>query len=244
MAQITELERAKMITAVAAAIGEDEANVLATALNLNGELATREDLQAFKTSTNLAFGALRTEMAAFRSDFDSSRIDVERSISNTKTDLEGLIERTKIELENSITTTKIDLERSIANTKTELERSIANTKTELERSITGNRIELEGLITSTKTELDKAITSTKTELEKSITASKIELEKSLTNTKTDLEKLIASNKSETDDKFNDLKDSMIREFQRQTRQVFVGVIGLMATVFAMLGGLLALTGKL
>ncbi len=45
MATIEELARAKMITAMALAIGEEEANVLATALNLDGQLASRYELQ-------------------------------------------------------------------------------------------------------------------------------------------------------------------------------------------------------
>ena len=60
----------------------------------------------------------------------------------------------------------------------------------------------------------------------------------------DLEASIAGLRSDVDAKIDELKDTMVREMHRQTRQLFVGVISLMATIFAILGGLLAITGKL
>jgi hypothetical protein len=138
MATITELARAKMITAMALAIGEERANVLATALNLDGQLASRSELQAGLQAASLETLTLRDEMRA------------------------GFL-------------------------------SASRENEELRR---------------------------------------------------DMEASIAGLRSDVDAKIDGLKDSMVREMHRQTRQLFVGMISLMATVFAMLGGLLAITGKL
>ena len=138
MATITELARAKMITAMALTIGEEEANVLATALNLDGQLASHSELQAGLQAASLETLNLRDEMRA------------------------GFL-------------------------------SASRENEELRR---------------------------------------------------DLEASIAGLRSDVDAKIDELKDTMVREMHRQTRQLFVGVISLMATIFAILGGLLAITGKL
>jgi hypothetical protein len=118
MATITELARAKMIMAMALAIGEEEANVLATAPNLDRQLASRHELQ---------MGLL-----AGRNEIESIRFELRSSLSLARSNAE----------------------------------------------------------------------------------------------------------------FESVKAEISRVIRRQTRQLFIGLISLMATMFAMLGGLLAISGKL
>jgi hypothetical protein len=74
MASISEIERAKMITSLASAIGNEEANVLATALNLDGQLATRDELRVTEMGIRNAMQDLKDELKAdFRSEIGSLR---------------------------------------------------------------------------------------------------------------------------------------------------------------------------
>jgi hypothetical protein len=72
MASISEIERAKMITSLASAIGNEEANVLATALNLDGQLATRDELRVTEMGIRNAMQDLKDGLQAdFRSEIGS-----------------------------------------------------------------------------------------------------------------------------------------------------------------------------
>jgi hypothetical protein len=74
MASISEAQRAKMFTSLSKQIGTEEAEVLTTALNLDGQLATRDELRteilAVREDMRSEFAAVRDEM---RSEFAAVR---------------------------------------------------------------------------------------------------------------------------------------------------------------------------
>jgi uncharacterized protein (DUF3084 family) len=65
MASISEAQRAKMFTSLSKQIGTEEAETLTTALNLDGQLATRDEL---RTEILVVRDELRTEILAVRED--------------------------------------------------------------------------------------------------------------------------------------------------------------------------------
>ncbi len=76
MVHIREIEPAKMITSLASAIGNEEANVLATALNLDGQLATRDELRVMEMAIRSEMQDLKDELKVhFRSEIGSLRTE-------------------------------------------------------------------------------------------------------------------------------------------------------------------------
>ena len=62
MAFINEIDRARMVVSLSKAIGNEEANVLASALNLDGQLASRDELRVMEM-------AIRNDIADLRIGF-------------------------------------------------------------------------------------------------------------------------------------------------------------------------------
>ena len=153
MASISEIERAKMITSLAAAIGNEEANVLATALNLDGQLATRDELRVLEMAIRSEMQDLKDELKAdFRSEIGSFRTEMHSEVGSLKADF---------------------------------------------RSENG----------SFRTE-------------------------------------IGSVRSDVTSEMGSLRSEVLTELHKQTRQLFVGLITVVATIFGLIAGLLGLTGKL
>ena len=73
MASISEERRAKMVTSLSKAIGAEEAEVLSTALNLDGRLASRDEL---RTEIFAVREDMRSEFADVRSEMRSGFADV------------------------------------------------------------------------------------------------------------------------------------------------------------------------
>ena len=229
MATITELARAKMITAMALAIGEEEANVLATALNLDGQLAsryelqtellaTREELRAVLLGVSLETQSLRDEM---RAGLAATNEALRTGLANSREELQKGLKAASLETQNL----RDELRTGLAATNEAIRVGLAAANEELQKGLQGASVETQNL----RDEMRAGFLLVSREKE--------ELRR-------DLEASIAGLRSDVDAKIDGLKDSMVREMHRQTRQLFVGMISLMATIFAMLGGLLAITGKL
>jgi hypothetical protein len=150
MASISEIERAKMVTSLAGVIGKEEANVLATALNLDGQLATRDELRVMEM--------------AIRSDMQDM----------------------KDELKDHF--------------RSELKSEIGSLRTELKSEIGSLRSDMKSENGSLRSELKSEIGALRTEF--------------------------------------------TTEVRKQTRQLFVALITVVATIFGLIAGLLGLTGKL
>jgi hypothetical protein len=146
MASISEIERAKMVTSLAAAIGKEEANVLATALNLEGQLATRDELRVMEM-------AIRSDMQDLKDE---------------------LKDHFRSELKSEIGSLRTELKSEIGSLRTEMKTENASLKSEI----------------------------------------------------------------------GALRTEFTTEVRKQTRQLFVALITVVATIFGLLAGLLGLTGKL
>jgi gas vesicle protein len=161
MASISEIERAKMVTSLAGAIGKEEANVLATALNLDGQLATRDELRVMEM--------------AIRSDMQDM----------------------KDELKDHF--------------RSELKSEIGSLRSEFTSEIGSLRSELKSEIGSLRSDMKAENSSLRSELKSEIVA---------------------------------LRTEFTTEVRKQTRQLFVALITVVATIFGLIAGLLGLTGKL
>jgi hypothetical protein len=157
MASISEIERAKMVTSLAGAIGKEEANVLATALNLDGQLATRDELRVM-------------EMAI-------------------RSDMQDL----KDELKDHF---RSELKSEIGSLRTELKSEIGSLRSDMKTENGSLRSEIGSLRNDMKSEIGA------------------------------------------------LRTEFTTEVRKQTRQLFVALITVVATIFALMAGLLGITGKL
>lgn len=103
MASISEFERARMITSLAGAIGKDEANVLASALNLDGQLASRDELRvtemAIRTDIADLRDNLRSEIASVRDDLRSEIASVRAEIGSVRDDLRAEIGSVRVDVQ-------------------------------------------------------------------------------------------------------------------------------------------------
>ena len=89
MASMSESQRAKLFTALAISIGTEEADVLGNALNLDGQLASRDELRteifAVREDMRTEFAAVRDEMrtglAAVRDEMRTGFADVRVTIA-------------------------------------------------------------------------------------------------------------------------------------------------------------------
>lgn len=77
MASISEAQRARMFISLSKVIGVEEAETMSTALNLDGQLASRDELR-----TEIL--AVREDM---RSDFDEVRAELRNGLSEVRKDL-------------------------------------------------------------------------------------------------------------------------------------------------------------
>ena len=95
MASINEFERARMVTALAGAIGKEEANVLAGALNLEGQLASRDELRVTEMAIRTDIADLRDNL---RSEIASVRDDLRTEIGSVRDDLRAEIGSVRAEI--------------------------------------------------------------------------------------------------------------------------------------------------
>jgi hypothetical protein len=168
MASISEIERAKMITSLASAIGNEEANVLATALNLDGQLATRDELRVTEMGIRNAMQDLKDGLQAdFRSEIGSLK-DYTRS--------------------------------ELGSLRSEMHSELGSLRSEMHSEIGSLRSVMHSEIDSLGSEMRSEIGSLRTEF--------------------------------------------TTEVRKQTRQLFVGLITVVATIFGLMAGLLSLSGKL
>ena len=78
MASMSESQRAKLFTALARSIGTEEADVLGNASNLDGQLASRDEL---RTEIFAVREDMRTEFAAVRDEMRTGFADVRVTIA-------------------------------------------------------------------------------------------------------------------------------------------------------------------
>ena len=113
MASISEIERAKMITSLASAIGNEEANVLATALNLEGQLATRDELRIMEM-------AIRSEMQDLKDELkDHFRSELKSEIGSLRSELKSEIGSVRTELKSEIGSLRADLKFEVGALRSE-----------------------------------------------------------------------------------------------------------------------------
>jgi hypothetical protein len=92
MASISEAQRAKMFLSLSNSIGVEEAETMSTALNLDGQLATRDELKteilAVREDMRTDIDALRTELrtglAEVRKDMASEFADVRKELADMR----------------------------------------------------------------------------------------------------------------------------------------------------------------
>lgn len=168
MASISEIERAKMITSLAEAIGNEEANVLATALNLEGQLATRDELRVMEM-------AIRSDMQDLKDE---------------------LKDHFRSELKSEIGSLRSELKTEIGSLRSELKSEIGSLRSDL---------------ASLRSDLGSEVGSLRADLKFEVGA---------------------------------LRSEFTTEVRKQTRQLFVALITVVATIFGLIAGLLGLTGKL
>ena len=106
MASISEFERARMITALAGAIGKEEANVLASALNLEGQLASRDELRVTEMAIRTDIADLRDNL---RSEIASVRDDLRAEIGSVRDDLRAEIGSVRDDLRAEIGSVRDDV---------------------------------------------------------------------------------------------------------------------------------------
>jgi hypothetical protein len=64
MTFINEIDRARMVVSLAKAIGNEEANVLTSALNLDGQLASRDELRVMEMAIRSDIHDVRIQLGA------------------------------------------------------------------------------------------------------------------------------------------------------------------------------------
>jgi chromosome segregation ATPase len=118
MASINEFERARMITSLAASIGKEEANVLASALNLDGQLASRDELRV-------------TEMA-IRGDIADLRDNLRAEIAGVRDDLRAEIASVRDDLRAEIASVRDDLRAEIGSVRDDLRAEIGSVREDVQ----------------------------------------------------------------------------------------------------------------
>jgi hypothetical protein len=76
MASINEFERARMVTSLAEAIGKEEATVLVNALNLDGQLASRDELRVTEMAIRSDITDLRGEFFTLHDEVQGIRLEL------------------------------------------------------------------------------------------------------------------------------------------------------------------------
>ncbi len=126
-------------------------------------------------------------------------------------------------------TLRIELQSDVATLGQEFRAETAALGQELRAELAATRNELKGEMVEIRGELRTGLQNASNETQ---------------TLRRETERYIAELSAKLDQKIDELKDSSVRETHRQTRQLFIGLISVMATMLAMLGGLLAITGKL
>jgi hypothetical protein len=109
VASITEIERAKMVTTLAAVIGKEEANVLATALNLDGQLATHEEVQALSMELRNSMRDLKDETRAMiSSEVGALRLDVNVEFALVRSEMKAEFALVRAETDTLRTETRAE----------------------------------------------------------------------------------------------------------------------------------------
>jgi plasmid stabilization system protein ParE len=125
MASISEFERARMITALAGAIGKEEANVLASALNLEGQLASRDELRVTEMAIRTDIADLRDNL---RSELASVRDDLRVEIGSVRDDLRTEIGSVRDDLRAEIGSVRDDLRAEIGSVRHDLRAEIGSVR--------------------------------------------------------------------------------------------------------------------
>jgi chromosome segregation ATPase len=246
MPSISEIDRARMITSLAGAIGPEEANVLATALNLDGQLATRDELRVMEM-------ALRTDVAEARQDL-SRRIDqntqqiqadIKQAVGTLRSELkaESGSEFALIHAEfGSVRAEFASVHAEFASVHAELASvhgELAAIRTDL-ASVHAEFASVHAEFASVHTESR----SIRSETAADIAALRNSLELFQVETRSEFALVRSELRGEMVSMADGLKDGFSRDMQRQTRQLFVGMIGILVTLVGFVSGVLGLTGKL
>jgi hypothetical protein len=207
VASITEIERAKMVTSLAAVIGKEEANVLATALNLDGQLATHEEVHVLSME-------LRNSMRDLK---DENRLVISSEVGALRTEMKA--------------------EFASVRAETSTLRSDMNAEFALLRAETGTlRSDMNAEFTSVRAEMKAEFASVRAET--STLRSDMNAEFALVRADTKAE--FARMGTE----IGLLRTEFTSEVRKQTRQLFVALLTVVATIFGLMAGLLGIAGKL
>ena len=196
MASITEIERAKMVTSLAAVIGKEEANVLATALNLDGQLATHEEVSVLSME-------LRSSMRDLK---DETRAVISSEVGALRSDMNA---------EFALVRSEMKAEFALVRAETGTLRSDMKAEFALVRAETGSlRSDMTAEFALVRAKTDTLRTETRAEF--ALVRSEIGL----------------------------LRTEFTSEVRKQTRQLFVALLTVVATIFGLMAGLLGIAGKL
>jgi hypothetical protein len=185
VASITEIERAKVVTSLAAVIGKEEANVLATALNLDGQLATHEEVSVLSME-------LRSSMRDLK---DETRALISSEVGALRSEMKA--EFALVRAETGTLRSDMNAEFALVRADTDTLRSDMNAEFALVRADT-----------------DKLRSDMKDEF------ALVRAEMGL------------------------LRTEFTSEVRKQTRQLFVALLTVVATIFGLMAGLLGIAGKL
>jgi hypothetical protein len=196
VASITEIERAKMVTSLAAVIGKEEANVLATALNLDGQLATHEEVSVLSMELRSSMRDLKDETrAVISSEVGALRSDMNAEFALVRSEMKAEFALVRAETD----TLRSDMKAEFALVRAETDTLRSDMKAEF------------GLV---RAETDTLRTETRAEF--ALVRSEIGL----------------------------LRTEFTSEVRKQTRQLFVALLTVVATIFGLMAGLLGIAGKL
>jgi hypothetical protein len=166
------------VTSLAAVIGKEEANVLATALNLDGQLATHEEVSVLSME-------LRSSMR-------------------------DLKDETRAVISSEVGALRADMNAEFALVRSEMKAEFASVRAE-----TGTlRSEMKAEFGLVRAETDTLRTETRADF--ALVRSEIGL----------------------------LRTEFTSEVRKQTRQLFVALLTVVATIFGLMAGLLGIAGKL
>jgi hypothetical protein len=196
VASITEIERAKMVTSLAAVIGKEEANVLTTALNLDGQLATHEEVQVLSME-------LRNSMRDLK---DENRLVISSEVGALRTEMKAEFALVRAETG----TLRSDMNAEFASVRAETSTLRSDMKTEF----ASVRAETSTLRSDMNAEFALVRADTKAEFARMGTEIGL------------------------------LRTEFTSEVRKQTRQLFVALLTVVATIFGLMAGLLSIAGKL
>jgi uncharacterized protein involved in exopolysaccharide biosynthesis len=240
MPSISEIDRARMITSLATAIGAEEANVLATALNLDGQLATRDELRVMEM-------ALRTDLADARQDLGRRIDENSTQIQSLKSEIGAL----RTEFQTDLKTEIGSLRSEVGDLRSEMQGEFAAVRAELRSEMQGEfasvRAELRSEIGGLRSEMQAGFASVAAEfvgVRAETAALRADFVVFQAETRSEFALVRSELRGEMVAMKDELKDGFSRDMQRQTKQLFVGMIGILATLVSLVTGVLGLTGRL